>query len=402
MRISNITAQYVSFQASIIDSHVHRGVEHSVWNSKEFPTSSLDEFIKKPLDISINGQNQTDNVEKVLVSSIDGLAWSEEQKKQVFSQGKTKYSLKPEEIEFSKNEYDANLDMIKKYRQDNFYAVMAVCQPSKTGGSADTIRKLINENPNTIFGLKFHPQDLMLNANSNLYDDYLNLAEEMKLPCLFHSHVNIDYKLNKESPHINWSDPEYIYELAKRHPNVPVIMGHMGAGGDLAHKKAISVLEQSIANNDAKLYVDISWADFNNDLPAENPQNVLDVIEKMKNTGKLDRILFGTDAPLGCYGEPETIKRTGITPKEAYELTISRLKSAIKNRFKDEADMITEKIFYENSKNLFFGQSTKAPNDIVKSGGKGKLGVVVGTAAGISAIIGGIIAYKNGEVKKGK
>ena len=137
-------------------------------------------------------------------------------------------------------------------------------------------------------------------------------------------------------------------------------------------------------------------------LPAENPQNVLDVIEKMKNTGKLDRILFGTDAPLGCYGEPETIKRTGITPKEAYELTISRLKSAIKNRFKDEADMITEKIFYENSKNLFFGQSTKAPNDIVKSGGKGKLGVVVGTAAGILAIIGGIIAYKNGEVKKGK
>lgn len=402
MRISNVTTQLVSFQASIIDSHVHRGMENSMWNSKEFPTASLDEFIKTPLDISVAGQKQTDNVVKVLVSSIDGLAWSEEQKKRVFAQGKNKYSLKPEEIEFSKNEYDANLDMIKKFRQDNFYAVMAVCQPSKTDGSADTIRKLVKENPNTISGLKFHPQDLILNANSNLYDDYLNFADEMKLPCLFHSQVNIDYNHRTESPNLNWADPEYIYELAKRHPDVPVIMGHMGAGGDLAHKKAIRVLEQSIANNDAKLYVDISWVDFSNDLPAENPQNILDVIEKMKKAGKLDRILFGTDAPLGCYGESETIKRTGLTPKQAYELTVSRLKSAIKNRFKEEADMITEKIFYENSNNLFFSKRVKTENEIVKHSGKSKIAVAAGTAAGISAIVYGILAYKRGDNQRGK
>ncbi len=36
-------------------------------------------------------------------------------------------------------------------------------------------------------------------------------------------------------------------------------MGHMGAGGNLAHQKAIRILEESIQNNDAKLYVDISW-----------------------------------------------------------------------------------------------------------------------------------------------
>ena len=274
MKISNITNQFISFQAAIIDSHVHRGAQQSLWNSKEFPTGKLDEFIKTPLDISVAGQKQTDNVIKVLVSSIDGLSWSEEQKKIIFAQGKNKYSLKPEEVEFSKNEYAANLDMINKFKQDNFYAVMAVCQPSKTNGSADTIRQLIKENPDTITGLKFHPQDLMLNADSSLYDDYLNLADEMKFPCLFHSQVNIDYAVNKESLNINWADPEYIYELAKRHPNVPVIMAHMGAGGDLAHKKAIRVLEQSVKNNDAKLYVDISWVDFNNDLPSENPQNI--------------------------------------------------------------------------------------------------------------------------------
>ena len=402
MKISNITNQAISFRGSIIDSHVHRGTEHSLWNSKEFPTSSLDEFIKSPMDISVQGTKQTDNVIKVLVSSIDGLAWSEEQRKNILAQGKSKYSLKPEEVEFSKNEYSANLDMINKFKQNNFYAVMAVCQPSKTNGSADTIRRLIKENPDAITGLKFHPQDLLLNADSGLYDDYLKLADEMKLPCLFHSQVNIDYAAKRESANLNWADPEYIYALAKRHPNVPVIMAHMGAGGDLAHKKAIRVLEQSIKNNDAKLYVDISWVDFNNDLPAENPQNILDVIEKMKNAGRLDRILFGTDAPLGCYGEPEALKKTNLTPKQAYELTVSRLKTAIKNRFKDEADMITEKIFYENSNELFFEKNwaaEKAEKAIVKQRSKGKIAAAAGTVAAISAIVYGVWDYKQKDKK---
>ena len=74
MKISNITNQAISFRGSIIDSHVHRGTEHSLWNSKEFPTSSLDEFIKSPMDISVQGTKQTDNVIKVLVSSSD--IWS--------------------------------------------------------------------------------------------------------------------------------------------------------------------------------------------------------------------------------------------------------------------------------------------------------------------------------------
>lgn len=401
MKVENISNQNVSFRSKIIDAHVHRGTENSLWNSKEFPTEKLDEFIKTPLDISVAGQKQTDNVKKVLVSSIDGLSWSEEQKKIIFAQGKNKYSLKPEEVEFSKNEYAANLDMINKFKQDNFYAVMAVCQPSKTNGSADTIRQLIKENPDTIAGLKFHPQDLMLNANSSLYDDYLDLADEMKFPCLFHSQVNIDYAVNKESFNINWADPEYIYELAKRHPNVPVIMAHMGAGGDLAHKKAIRVLEQSVKNNDAKLYVDISWVDFNNDLPSENPQNILAVIEKMRNAGKLNRILFGTDAPLGCYGEPQALNKTGLTPKQAYELTISRLKTAIKNRFKDEADLITEKIFYENSNELFFEKKWALEKEAVKNSkkGKGKIAAITGTAAAISAVVYGVLTHKQKDKK---
>ena len=352
MRISE-TAKTI-FKGNIIDVHTHRGSENSLWNSRKFPTAELDNFIKEPLTISINGRIQIDNVKRILVSSIDGLAWSKEQELERAVKGIKKNDLKPEELIFAKDEITSNLDMINKYKEDKFFAVMAVCQPSKTGGSAKNIKKLLKEYPNSICGLKFHPQGLLLNADSSLYDDYLRFAETNKLPCLFHSEVNVNYKKNILQEHLNYADPDYIYKLAQRHPKVPVIMGHMGAGHELSHKKAIKVLEKSIRENNAKLFVDISWVDFSNDLPVAYAKSIIEVINKMKELNALDRILFGTDAPLGCYGEPERLAITQKTPKEAYELTISRIKTAIKNEYGAEADSIIDKIFYENANELFF------------------------------------------------
>ena len=339
----------INFKANIIDVHVHRGSEDTHWHSRKFPTNVFDTFIRQPLNVTVNNMPQVDNIEKVLVSSVDGLAWTPETCQKPIQN----LIEHPEQIEFIKNEIDANLDMINKYRSDNFYSVMAVCQPTKTNGSANNIRKLIKENPNTICGLKLHPYNLMLRADSHLYDDYLALASERHLPCLFHSHVNVVDGVKSNIKDV--SDPEYIYKLARRFPNVPIIMGHMGeARGELGHKHAIDILKQSIKNNDAKLYVDISWVDFNNDLPNENPKNVLKVIEEAKKLGRLDRVLFGTDSPFGCFGEAATMKRTNLTAKEAYELMISRTKTAIKNYFKEDADEIINKVFYENAKKLFF------------------------------------------------
>lgn len=52
------------FGANIIDSHGHSGVKESKWNNAPFPSNTLDEFIKQPLTININGKIQTDNVKK--------------------------------------------------------------------------------------------------------------------------------------------------------------------------------------------------------------------------------------------------------------------------------------------------------------------------------------------------
>lgn len=392
MRI--IPTKQLAFKANIIDAHVHRSSENCLWNGTKFPTEKLDEFIKEPLTINVAGETQTDNITRVLVSSIDGLAWDEKQRQEC---GGIKSKLKPEELIFAKNELDANLDMINKYKKDNFFAVMAVCQPTKTNGSANNIEQLIKSHPNTIFGLKFHPQDLMLNADSPLYDKYLELAKQEKLPCLFHSQVSVDYSKNPivRKDIKNWSDPHYIYALAKRHPDVPIILGHMGAGSDLGHDDAIDVFKKSLKNKDAKLYVDISWVNFHEDLPVERPNSIIEVIDNAKKNNALDRILFGTDAPLGCYGEPHKLEKTKMTPKEAYELTVSRIKTAIKNNYGAEADSIINKIFYENANELFFEKNwAKAPE---KKTPKPIAPIAIGTICGVGIVT---MLYKNLSHKK--
>ncbi len=352
---NNYATRQPYFGANIIDTHGHSGIQGSKWNNAPFPSDTLDEFIKQPLEIDINGKKQTDHVRKILISSIDGLSWSAKQQHEIESSGKNRFNLKPEDLIFEKDEIQANLDMINKHKQNPIYEVMAVCQPTRTNGNANNIRKIIDENEGIIKGLKFHPQGLMLNADSNLYDDYLNLAEEKNLPALFHSQVSINYDLSKPLKELNWSDPEYIYKLAKRHPNVPIILGHTGAGGPIAHNKAINVLLKSIENNDAKLYAEISWMDFANGEEVKNPTSILTLIEELKKKNHLDRILFGTDAPLGCYGE-KLIQENGqtISAKKSYENTISRIKTAITNKFGDEAEEIINKIFYNNANELFF------------------------------------------------
>lgn len=366
MRISSDYAKpRVSFKGYIIDTHLQQVPKGSLLSNKEFPANALDSFVKNSFTVFVNQNYRTDSVKKALISNFEGIAWAEKQKNEVLNSGRSKIDLKPEEIQFSKNEIEANMAMINEYKDSDFYKIVAVCQPSKTNGKANNIRNIINQNKDTIFGLKFNPQELQLNANSKLYDDYLKLAEEKGLPCLFHSQVNIDYANGVETANLNWSDPQYIYELARRHPKVPVILGHTGAGGPIAHRKAIKILEESIKNNDALLYADISWMNFENGMASENPTELLDLIESMTKLGKEDRILFGSDGPFGCYGE-KLVKKGNytISPHEAYENTITNIKTAIKRKFPEDGHCLIRKIFYDNANKLFFKEEPYDPRAI--------------------------------------
>ena len=383
-RISN-----VNFTAGY-DIHTHTG---HWWTSSPQKTNGAIEissgnyaYLKdySPIDtLEIANKhltNPNDKIEKMFVSNLDCMVRNHPDM--------TKSSITSNGTPFLSDEIKGNLDLYNKYKSNPNYVLYATCQPSF--GNPQNIEKVLKIAPDKFKGLKFHPKQLDLKADAPGYDGYLELARKYKLPCLFHSQVNLDYtegieKVVQDFSKFDKSDPEFIYNLAKRHPTVPIIMAHTGAGGKLAHQKAIDILLKSIDNKDAKLYCDISWVDFENDLPSKTPTTIINLIKKLKEKNSLDRILFGTDAPLGYYGE-----KSIISPSKAYKITVDNIKTAIRENFGTESDLIINKIFYENAHKLFFENSL--PNVSKNKWGK-TLTIIfagiatVGTVFGINLFI---------------
>lgn len=306
-----------NFKGKIIDAHVHCGQ----WNFDKFPCEDVIKFFSRKFN------NGKDYVDRVIISNLDCI--------------KTGKNNKP-----LKDEISGNLLLLNAAIKDKKFVPFVVCQPGH--GSAENIEILLKEYPQLIKGLKFHPACLNLAANDIRYMPYMQLAEKYNKPCLFHSEVLFD-----ETGHIlknSVSDPELIYETAQRFPKVPVILGHMGLGGDKAHEAGINTLIKSIDNNDAKLYADLAWVDWDN--PAK--PHIIDVIDKLQHSSKGDmteRLLFGTDAPLGVFGE-KALKQQG-----AYDANIRNIKSVIRENFGEDANRLISRIFYRNSKKLLDKQN---------------------------------------------
>ena len=302
----------INFKGKIIDAHVHCGQ----WNFDRFPCEDVVEFFSKKFN------QGKDYVDRVIISNLDCI--------------KTGKNNKP-----LKDEISGNMLLLDAAIKDKKFIPFVVCQPGH--GSAENIEVLLKKYPELIKGLKFHPACLDLAANDVRYVPYMQLAEKYNKPCLFHSEVLSDEAGNLLRNGV--SDPDYIYETARQFPDVPVILGHMGLGGDKAHEAGINTLVKSIDNNDAKLYADLAWVDWDN--PAK--PHIVDVIDKLQHSSKGDmteRLLFGTDAPLGVFGE-KALKQQG-----AYDANIRNIKAAIRENFGDDANKLISRIFYRNSKKL--------------------------------------------------
>ena len=172
------------------------------------------------------------------------------------------------------------------------------------------------------------------------------------------------------------SRPEQIYELARRHKNVPVILGHMGGNEGINTKAAVDAIVESIENNSANLYADISWVNADT---AEKP-DIIEAIKRLKSTSKgdkTDRLLFGTDAPIDRFGGQGEF---GIKPLEAYQKVIIDVKNSIRKAFpQKEANKLIEKIFYKNAQDLFFSKKSTALNLKTK--------IIVSSAAVLGAVL---------------
>ena len=310
MRITPIVNN-VCFKGNIIDSHMHMGQ----WGDKKYAVQDIDKFIKNPLS---NG----DVVQKAVVSSASCLS-------------------NPSQF----GEIKGNLEMLEFASKNPKIGALAVCEPQI--GSVNNMRKLFSEHPNKFIGLKFHPDCHQIMANDNRVIPYLKFAQEKKLPCVFHCGIPWDEaKGGLVDEAKRFSSPEHVYEAAKKIPDTPVVMAHYGAGGNLVHAKAKDAFLSSLKKQDALLYTDISWVDIDN---VDKP-NIIDLIKEAKKNSGLNRIMFGSDAPIAefDYG------KNGLSGKEFYEKTVVDIKSAIKKNFGDEAEEIIDKIFYKNADDLFF------------------------------------------------
>ncbi len=339
----------ISFKGKIIDAHAHVGN----WRGASYTNNELDTFTKAPLT---NG----DTIEKIIVSNLS--------------------CIEPANM---KDEIAGNKELLDMSRNSSKIAPLAVCQP-KTG-AVSNIERLFSENPNMFVGLKFHPDEHQIMASDNRLIPYLEFAKKHNLPCLFHCGVNWeDGKLVDVSR--QFSSPERIYLIAKRVPDVPIIMAHLGAGGGKVHSRAISVLMDSLLKSDAKLYADISWVDI------DNPQKptIVNLIKKLRSCTKgdfIERLLFGSDAPIGEFATG----KDGLSGKEFYEKTITDIKTAIKKNFGDDADEIIDRIFYQNANNLFFSEKTNNDLSTVNSSiKKSKYGKYV---VGLTTVVVGLLSF---------
>ena len=360
MKISQIIS--INFNGKIIDSHSHIGNWKNSEGKLYDTTPDIDVFIKAPLE---NG----DTVEKVIVSNLDAMVHK-----------KNENGV----IEFLSNEIDANKKLLEVAKNNPKIAAIATCQPRY--GNVDNIKKLFEENPNKFIGLKFHPEQLGIAADNEAFKPYMKFAQEKKLPCIFHSGNTFDVKypdggIAKAS---TVSKPEQIYNLAKGYKDVPVIIAHWGGDGAQNYEKTTDIIIQSIKNKDANLYGDISWVDCNN---AEKP-NLKNIIKRLKAENATDRILFGTDAPLGRFGGAG---ENGMSAKDAYLKNVKDIKAMIRKEFPDEAEELIDKIFYKNADGLFFKNNQIKVDPEASDGLKNKIKnpsllLVIGAAAFITGL----------------
>ena len=222
-----------------------------------------------------------------------------------------------------KDEYVANMEMLsvsKKYPQ---IKPLFVCEVERTLDT-NVIRQMLKDYPQFV-GLKFHPEFTKLVATSEKYDKYLEVARQFKKPCLYHSgHIKSRF-----------SSPKLIYEKAKQFPDVPIILGHLSTGPRSSHEEAIKILLESIEQETATLYVDVSWVDI---------EDTILLIEALRNTSKgdfTDRIMWASDAPVGDHN----------LKKELYDNNLNVFKAKILEHFNDEN--ILNRLLFSNAQKLF-------------------------------------------------
>lgn len=220
----------------IIDSHVHIGCFGRYDMKPEYVIDSMRRY----------GINYS------LVSPLTGVEFGPDHTPLPDDWAYDQISANEEAIAFARN-------------NDGSIGILVWCRPFNEGFN-DRFAAMVDNGGKYVKGLKFHPYYSKLPINAPQTEPYLAFAAERGLPVLVHS-ANDEY-----------SQPRFVYEAAKAHPEITFIMAHVGLMTD--NNEAIELIG-SLPN----LYGDTAWV---------KPESGLRLIQKYG----AHKLLFGTDNPI--------------------------------------------------------------------------------------------------------
>ncbi|MHB8964189.1 MAG: amidohydrolase family protein [Saccharofermentanales bacterium] len=172
----------------------------------------------------------------------------------------------------------ASIDFARRY-PGRIYPLLWVMP--QTGGATAEFRKFIAANRDEIYGLKFHPYLNQTAFDSALSEPYIRIAAEFGLPIAIHTASSEE------------SSPWKVALMAQKYPEVKFLLVHMGLYTD--NKESIGLI--------------LKYPNLYGDTTLVQPENAMKLIQR----GGIDKILFGTDAPVaGMDGYLDTAVQTYI------------------------------------------------------------------------------------------
>jgi hypothetical protein len=153
-------------------------------------------------------------------------------------------------------------------------------------------------------GLKFHPTLSAYDADGPLMDQFLELARRYRVPVQLHSATD------------DHATPERIAALARRFPDVSVVMVHTELGAIDKHHALSTIVDLP------NVFAETSWT---------NPDGVLLAMQLLDSS----RTLFGTDATVD--GREHYTKQSIADPSGQYTLTLPEVISQVRARADPDA-----------------------------------------------------------------
>lgn len=237
---------------------------------------------------------------------------------------------------------------------------LAFCQPHRDPVRNDEMARQLDEflkgeDGKKFYGLKIHPHfsNVHLGRDIDRMEKFVNIAQKHNLPVFFHTQAE-DW--NKEGSSDCVAICEFMSKLVKKdekYKKVPVILYHMNIGEGVDRDRVRSAAVKAVEDG-ANIFLETSWVPMH------------DVIEAVKAMGP-KRVIFGTDAPLSDISGKAAEIESAISNHETFygqngikdvlKQAMGKRKDASKyidDNVDDLApDKVLDRIFYENSKELF-------------------------------------------------